>query len=416
MTRPVRRILAGAAVAVAAVLAVGGVTLAVRAATDPYRIQVVLPSALGIQPGSPVQLDGFDAGSVSALAVRDDHAVATVALPRGRAPLHEGTSVRVEWRSLLGEHVLRLQPGPAANAALPNGALIPAGSAQVTLEDVVQALDPPTRARLSSLLIQLRGTLDGHEADLGRTLATAGPAVQALGEVLAALGDDGPAIRGLLTDAQQVTGVLAARRAAVASTVSDLGTLSGAVATRQRQLSAGLTELPDTVAAVRRALDKVPAATDAAVPLLRRLRPAADQLPSVADKLRPVLTDLPGLLEDLRPTLEEAHVLLDRTPPLLDDAHTTVPAFTDATRTLSPAVAFLRPYTPDAMGFLSNWGNFFSNYNPTGHFARALFTVGQTALNNQPPVPPVGGLVDRAPAPGTAGGQPWTDAAGDGPR
>jgi phospholipid/cholesterol/gamma-HCH transport system substrate-binding protein len=122
------------------------------------------------------------------------------------------------------------------------------------------------------------------------------------------------------------------------------------------------------------------------------------------------------VLSELRPTLQAAQVLLTRTPALLDRTHAVLPPVTDATRTLSPAVAFLRPYTPDAVGFLSNWGNFFSNYNTTGHFARALFTAGQTSLNNQPPAPPIGGLVDLTPPPGTAGGQPWTDANGDAPR
>jgi phospholipid/cholesterol/gamma-HCH transport system substrate-binding protein len=412
----VKRFSAFVAVALAAGLAVAGVAAAITAVSGTYRLQVVLPSALGIHSGSPVQIDGFDVGTVSSLATRDDKAIATVALPEAHAPQHAGTVVRVEWRSLLGEHVLALVPGPASGAVLPSGTMIPAGAAQVTLEEVMQALDPPTRARLSSLLVQLDHTLAGRQADLGRTLGTAGPAIEALGEVLRAVDQDGPAIRNLIGDAHQVSAVLASRRVAVSATVQNLGTLSSAVASRQDELGRGLGELPGALDAVRGALDKVPPATDAADLLLARLHPATLRLPSVADNARPVLSQLRPLLADLAPTLRDAAALLRETPRLLDDTHAVLPALTVAVRRASPAVAFLRPYTPDAMGFVSNWGNFFSNYNATGHFARALFTGGQTSLNNQPPGPPLGGVVDLAPAPGTAGGQPWTDARGDAPR
>ncbi|MEJ2889867.1 MlaD family protein [Actinomycetospora aeridis] len=400
-------------------IAAAGVATAATAVAAPYTLQVVMPSALGLTEGTPVEVDGQQAGEIAELAARGDRAIATVEITDDEhvaLPLHAGTVVRVESRSVLGERYLQVEPGPADAAELPDGALIPAGAAQVTLEDVLGALDPPTRARLASTVQQLDGTLRGRERDVNETLRTAGPTVEALGSVLDAVGRDGPAIRELITDAQQVTGVLAERRAAVEGTVRDLGTLTDAVAARQQQLTDGLAELPGALDAARGALDRVPAATDAAVPVLDDLRPAAARLPGVASNLRPVLTDLRSTAAQLRSTLEAADVLLADTPGLLDRTHHTVPQLTEAVRQASPAVAFLRPYSPEIAGFLGNWGNFFSSYDANGHVARALFTAGQTSLNNQPPAPPFGGVVDRSPAPGTSGGEPWTDANGDGAR
>jgi phospholipid/cholesterol/gamma-HCH transport system substrate-binding protein len=317
---------------------------------------------------------------------------------------------------VLGEHHLAVDPGPGGNPQLPSGAMIPAGSSQVVLEDIIEALDPPTRARLSSMLGQLRDTLAGREGDVNATIRTAGPTLDALGAVLDAVGSDGPAIRSLVTDAHHVTETLSQRDAAVASTVQNRATLTDAVARRQDRLSEGLGELPSTLDAAKQALDRVPAATDAAVPLLDDLRPAAARLPGVASNLRPVLEELRPTVAQLRPTLESANALLGDTPELLDRTHATVPALQTAVETSAPAIGFLRPYTPETVGFLANWGSFFSSYDGTGHVARAMFTAGQTSLNNQPPAPPVGGVTDRSPAPGTAGGQPWTDASGDAPR
>ncbi|NMO91477.1 MlaD family protein [Actinomycetospora sp. TBRC 11914] len=420
MAAPSRRVVTVVLGVLAVVVAVAGIVTAVTAATAPYRLQVVMPSALGLTTGTPVQLAGRDAGTITGLDARGDQAIATVELPTGDSdvplPLHAGTVVRVESRSVLGERFLAVDPGPATAAALPDDALIPAGSAQVTLEDVLDALDPATRSHLASTVRELDGTLHGREDDANQMLETAGPTVDALGAVLDAVGDDGPAIRELVTNAHQVTQVLAQRRGAVAGTVRDLGTLTDAVATRQQQLSDGLAELPGALDATRNALDKVPDATDAADPLLDDLRPAADRLPGVAGDLRSVLGQLQPTLAQLKPTLQAANALLGDTPGLLDRTHHTVPQLTEAVQRSAPAVAFLRPYAPETAGFLGNWGNFFSSYDSTGHVARALFTGGQTTLNEQPPAPPVGGVIDRTPAPGAAGGQPWTDANGDAAR
>jgi phospholipid/cholesterol/gamma-HCH transport system substrate-binding protein len=415
-----RRVVTVVLAALAVVIAIAGIATAVTAAATPYRLQVVMPSALGLTTGTPVQLAGRDAGEITGLDARGDQAIATVELPTGDRdvplPLHAGTVVRVESRSVLGERFLQVDPGPANAAALPDNALIPAGASQVTLEDVLDALDPPTRARLTSMIRELDATLHGREDDASQMLRTAGPTVDALGSVLDAVGDDGPAIRELVTNAHQVTQVLAQRQGAVAGTVRDLGTLTDAVAARQQQLSDGLGELPGALDATKNALDKVPDATDAAGPLLDDLRPAADRLPGVSTNLRAVLGELRPTVAQLEPTLEAANTLLGDTPGLLDRTHHTVPQLTEAVQKSAPAVAFLRPYAPETAGFLANWGNFFSSYDSTGHVARALFTAGQTSLNNQPPAPPLGGVIDRSPAPGAAGGEPWTDANGDAAR
>lgn len=400
---------------IGAALIASGIVFTADSRRD-YQLQVVMDSAVGVVNGTPVQVDGLDVGEVTGLAARDDQAIATISLSGGPQPLHAGTTVAVEWRSVLGERYLRLNPGPASNPELPSGALIQAAPNQVTVEDVLQTLDAPTRAHLTSIIPQLRQTLSGHEQSLNDTLRTAGPTMQALGAVLSAVGSDGPAIRALITNASNLTAVLAQRQDRLAGTISDLDQVTATVAAQQRQLSAGLAELPSTLDAAKGALDRVPAAANATIPLLQDLAPAAARLPSVTANLAPVLRDLRPTIAQLRPTLAVADTLLEYTPGLLDNAQATLPGLTQALHSLAPAVTFLRPYTPEIMGAIDNWGDVYSSYTGEGHTSHLLVSYGQTIVNQQPLQNPVGGEVNLAPPPGYSAGKPWTDANGSQPR
>ncbi|MDT7632910.1 MAG: phospholipid/cholesterol/gamma-HCH transport system substrate-binding protein [Pseudonocardiales bacterium] len=409
-----RKLLGFALVAVVALAVVAG--FAVSKLRQGDQLIAVLPNAIGIVEGTPVQLDGFDVGQVTGITTKNNKAILSLVVDKLPEPLRTGTTVTVEWRSLLGERYVQLRPGPTTNPVLPNGAMIEAGSSQVVVEDLLQALDPPTRAHLTSFVQQLNTVMAGHQGDFNQTLQAAGPSVQALGAVLNAVGSDGQAIKTVLANLHQVSAVLAERRGGLSSTVLDLNRLTSTAAVHQQQLSDGLTQLPATLDSAKKALDKVPAATDATVPLLHDLRPAADRLPDVAHNLSPVLRDLQPSLKLLGPTLDAADRLLDRTPDFLDEATDTLPQLRKTVEGAGPALAFLRPYTPEIMGFVSNWGNFFSTYDSVGHFASPMVVTGKTALDNNPNVTIPGERASTQMSPGQLVDQSWTDADGSGPR
>jgi phospholipid/cholesterol/gamma-HCH transport system substrate-binding protein len=381
------------------------------------RLTVVLANAIGIQDGTPVQLRGFDVGEVTEVTARDNKAVVTFEVDKLPEPLRAGTTATVEWRSLLGERYLQLQPGPPGNAVLPDRAMIDTGSEHVVVEDLLEALDAPTRAHLSSMLRQLDTTLDGSQPDVNKTLRAAGPTVQALGAVLNGVGSDGEAIKTLLANLHKVTDVVAARKGQVSSTVLDLNRMTGAAAGHQRELADGLAALPDTLDAAKTALDKVPAATDATIPVLDDLAPAAHRLPSVAGNLNPVLRDLRPSLRLLTPTLESAAKLLGKTPEFLDVATATLPQLRTAVQRSAPAMAFLRPYTPEIAGFATNWGNMSSGYDSNGNYMSVLIvSPGPMSVDDNPGIRTPGMLIRPKVAPGELVGQPWTDPNESGPR
>ncbi|WP_245818890.1 MlaD family protein [Haloechinothrix alba] len=397
---------------VALLLAAGAGLVAFGAKS--YEVQVLMPTADGTFVGGQVVLRGQEVGEITELGTQGDKALITATVDEEHAPLPAGTTARVSWESLLGTRVLELLPGQQKNPALRSGSMIESNIERVELDDVLAMLDEPTRDRVQGLVKQLNQTLQGREKEVGDTLNTAGPAVQAVGEVMRAVGEDGPAIRNLVKRLHAMTSELAPRRSELEQTVQNLGRLTSATAGKQEQLRTALAELPSTVREATTTLDRVPRTVDATVPLLRDLRPAAERLPSVARNLSPVLAELRPTLGDLKPTLASANSLLRYTPGLLDATHATLPGVDDAVTTLQPAVAFLRPYAPELTGWLTNWASVFANQNSSGNIGRILVSLSGTSLNNG--VLPPGMKQDPEPAPGSIAGQPWVDANGDGMR
>ena len=393
---------------------VGGLAAIVDSQSG-YQVQFVMPSAAQLAKGSPVWIDGANAGTISDITVRNGEAVVTAKLSGGYAPLHAGTQTRVDWQSAVGERILTVVPGPTKNAELPDGALVKAESHQAEVDQVLAALDAPTRAKLTSLLGELNSTLSGHEQSISDTIKQAGPVVQALGSVLGAVGQDGPAVRDLVTQLNQMTAITAQHEGQVAGTVKNLTALSQSVAQQQQAISDTLAQLPATLQAANVTLGKVPTASGPTVALLKDLKPATAKLPSVAGRLAPILTDLQPTVADLRPTLESAQQLLAVTPGLLDTTHAVLPQTSSLLSGLSPALSFLRPYTPEGVGMLANWGQAFAPYDGRGHLWAGMLAPGANDLNDDPIRPPTSSD-NFAPAPGHPVGQPWTDATGSGIR
>jgi phospholipid/cholesterol/gamma-HCH transport system substrate-binding protein len=402
------------AAVIVGVLALVGVTTLLTT-TSGYQLKLVVPSAAQLVKGSYVRIKGDDVGNILNLTEQDGRAVVTVSVDSDHAPLHEGTTAKVDWQSVLGERYINIEPGPTSNAAIPSGAMYEAQSSQVEVDQALAALDAPTRAHLDSLIEGLRQTTGGREQDIQRTLNAAGPSVQALGEILSGVGRDGPAIKTLVGELHQMVGGLASRQDQLSGTVSNLTAFTGRVATNSENLAAGLREVPSTLDSARATLDKIPSTTDKVIPMLHDLRPAAERLPSVADNLRPVLKDLRPVSRDLRPTLRGLADLLRYTPRLMDQGHDTFPKLGKTLDRLGPATEFLRPYTPEFIGFLSNFGSAFSDFDSQGHFWSITPVLGASNLHDLPgSIPPIHQA--NAPAPGGSVGQPWTDANGDGVR
>lgn len=395
-------------------LVVAGVWLL---AGQSYTVNVALPSATNIIKGGIVTVNGFKAGKVKDIKAVNGQALLTLDVSRDYAPLHEGTVVTVPFKALLGERYVEIKDGPANAATIPENGTIPGAMPSPTeVDQVLNSLDPPTLANVRTLVNELDATVRGHEGDINASVSAAGPALNALGNVLDAVGTDGPAIRDLVTRLNGMVGTLSDRQQDIRTIVNQFARLSALSASHQAELRQGLRQLPPTLQTARTTLDKVPGVADKAVPLLNDLKDPTHTLISVGHNLKPLFSDLKPTLNDLGPMLSHLDKLLDNTPGLLDSAHDATPDLTETVDYLHKPLDFLRPYTPEAIGWLSNWNSAFSSYDSNGHYFRVYVQGGPTTVIPNPGALPPGVGINPYPMPGQNGGTPWTDAYGSGIR
>jgi phospholipid/cholesterol/gamma-HCH transport system substrate-binding protein len=401
-------------VGVVAALAVG--TTGILAGNDDgYEVDVVIASATNLAPGSGVFVEGHEAGHITGITVDGGRARLTMELDDAFAPLHSGARVGVEWRSLIGERRVVVADGPEKAAEIPEGGMVQGVMPQpMEFDQLLAALDKPTRERLSSMLTRMDHTLNGNEANLHATLREAGPALQEIGSFLRGLGTDGRSIKTLVTELEQMITILARREDEVQTIVDGFSAMSRDMATQQRDISASIERWPGVLRQAKTTLDRVPGTADEVIPLLQDLEPATARLPRVASNLKPVLQDLRPMTRQMRPTLASMERLLGYTPAMLDSAHGMLPGLRRTARNVKPAWDFWRPYTPELAGVITNWNSALGNYDSKGRYVRNFETWGAATLDANPGVMPPGFWSNPTPLPGEQVDQPWTDANGSG--
>lgn len=405
-----RRMLVPVVVGLVAV-SVGGAALA--AGDGDYEVSVVLPNATNLIEGGSVMREGYEAGSIEDIAVEGGRAKVRMTLDDDFGPLHEGAVVTVDWKASLGERLLTVKDGPKEHAEIPSGGMITGKmAAPIEFDQVLASFDPPTRARMNSLIRGLERTLRGSETDVRDTLESAGPALHAIGSVLRGVGTDGAAVRQLATQLNATMSILAERDADIEQIVNALGDTTSATVGQRQQLGEVLRRFPKTLDRADATLRKVPGVADKTVPLLDDLAVATERLPSMAKNLRPVLADLRPASRELRSTLDSMSGLLRHTPGLMDSGLAAAPGIDTAFGGMAPALDFLRPYTPELAGWLTNWASATANYDANGHLGRIFVQTGAEAGNTNPGVASPGVEKRPDPLPGELAGQPWTDAFG----
>jgi ABC-type transporter Mla subunit MlaD len=251
---------------------------------------------------------------------------------KGR-PIHKDATLKIRPRILLeGNFFVDLQPGTPSAPEMAEGETIPIQNTAgpVQFDEVLGTFPGDTRKDLRVLLSELRqGLSDGGAEAINRTYDVTGPAYRGAAVVNEAmLGRNDGDLSGYIAGAAKVAEGLDRNRAQLRALISDLRTTAGAFASRDRQLSAAIAELPRTLRVGQPALS----ALNDALPSLRRftadLRPGVRssgpaleaQVPFVR-QLRALVQDdeLRGLAADLRPTVPSLAALNAATIPLLGE-------------------------------------------------------------------------------------------------
>lgn len=376
--RPGRWLAAGAlALGLLALLLV----LLTRDTSHTYKL--LFDNAGQLVKGDVVRVGGNPAGTVKEITLTDDaKAEITVSVDDDFAPFHGGTSATIRAQSLIGvaNRFVDVQPGPNFNAELDDGAVIASDETTsiVDLDQVFNALDPPTRKGLQRTFKGFADWYGGEEAQANESAKYFSPLVVATTDLVKEVNRDSAALQDLLVNTSAAMGALASRREDLTNLVGNTGATVRALASDTESLSSALEELPP---ALRQGSDTFVA-----------LRPALDDLQTLAVESRPATKDLASFFRELRPVAENSVATfneISRTfdspgpgndlgdalrdlPPLATISETALPRARKALRDSTPIFSFSRPYVPDLVSWLHSFGQAMAPYDANGHYARAM--------------------------------------------
>ena len=329
-------------------------------------------------PGNEVLVAGQRVGSVESIDLTDDNQAAVEV--NMDSPLREGTTAVIRQTSLSGvaNRYVSLTPGPNNSPEIKPGTTI-TGEDTTTPVDIDQLFDifrPRQRAALQKFI---RGNAEIYagKGDLAnRAYKFLNPSLSTSERLFAELSSDSAALSRFLVAGSQTFGALSDRKDDLSSLITTANQTLGAIAARNRDLDRSLAALPDTLREtnttyvnLRSTLDDLDPLVQASYPATKNAAPFLRKLANVSNDSVPVFTKLadvarlPGQNNDLADTLKKLPTVRQRGGGAL-------PAAIRALDVSQDDLTFLRPYTPDILGWLSKFGEASAYFDGNGHYAR----------------------------------------------
>jgi phospholipid/cholesterol/gamma-HCH transport system substrate-binding protein len=351
-----------------------------------------------------VQVGGRRVGSVRDIRLTDDNQAAVkVVVQEPYAPLREGTDATIRLTSLSGiaNRYVALVPAPDNARELPDGATVTMDSTTdvVDLDQVFNTLDERTRGDLSAVIQGFAQQYDGKGREVGQSTKYFNPLLSTSRRLVQQLTEDEGALTRFIVNSSRAVTAIAERRDDLADLVGNANATAAAIGAENAALARALGILPTTLRRgnttfvnLRSTLDDLDVLVDESKPATRRLTPFLREL-------RPLVRDARPVVRDLRRAVHREggdNDLVDATLKLPRLAQVAEPAFRDARGALrrsQPVLEFIRPYTPDLVGWFRDFGQGASNYDANGHFARIQPIFNAFSFTDNP----AGGLLTPIP-------------------
>ena len=384
-SRAITLLVAAVAVVLVAVLLFGGSSNATYVMTFETAGQLV--------KDNDVQVGGRRVGRVSEIALTDNNqANVTIEVEEPYAPLHEGTTAIMRATSLSGvaNRYIALTPGPQNAPLVAEGETIPVDQTTtiVDLDQLFNTLDPPTTNGLAKV-IQGFGTWyrkRGIEARAGAPYLS--PALNSTIGLFEKLNSDQKALEQMVQSTSSVVGTLAAKGPTLTDLVSNANVSLAAIGDENASLAEALDYLPQTLRRgsttfvnLRTTLNSVDQLVAASKPATKNLAPFLADLEPLLVQAKPTITNLaltvnkPGANNDFTSLMKNAPTLNSR-------AQTSFPASIAAINDSLPTLSTGRPYAPDLVGFIRDYGQSTANFDANGHYARGSPAFGAFSYNS----------------------------------
>ena len=202
--------------------------------------------------------------------------------------------------------------------------------------------------------------------------------------------EDEAALTEFLVNSSRAVTTIAERRDDLSQLVGNANATASAIGDENIALARALGLLPTTLRRANTTFVNLRATLDDLDVLVAESKPATKDLAPFLRELRPLVAAARPTIRDLRtavrrPGADNDLVEATRKMPSLQRAAT--PAFRSGRQALEkaqPVLEFARPYTPDFIGWVRDFGQGASNYDANGHFARIQPIFNAFSVRRQP--------------------------------
>ncbi len=324
---------------------------------DRYRVVFETNDVDNMVDRGDVSIAGVKVGNAFLERNPDDRQVRVILeLDEEVAPLHEGVSVRIGVKSLVGASYVDVVDGNGE--ALPEGTTLPASAVQPTasVDDLLNTLDAHSRKALSATLRSLETSTSGSSAATGQLMEGLGMLGREGHTALDAIAAQSEDLKALTRETAIVLNALDSGRGSIAETVRDANRLTRATDGQRAAIEATMRRLPPLLHAARTATSELPRLSRSLAPVARDLKRAGPPLSRALIRLPAASADLRGLLPSLEGVLDSAPPTFKRVPPVATDVSIFLPEVEMTLRDLNPMLSYFEPYGQDLGALFANWG------------------------------------------------------------
>jgi phospholipid/cholesterol/gamma-HCH transport system substrate-binding protein len=365
--------LALAAVAVVVVLMTSGST---------YVLHAQFYDAGQLVSGDLVTLGGHKVGSIGAIKLADN-GLADIELDisdRGITPLRRGTVATIGQLSLTGVANRFVGLTPGGGGPIQSGGTLPVTQTHgvVDLDAVLDSFTPQVRTQLQQILRSGAYLVSSPAAsEFNQATPYFNPALSQTTQLASEIVSDRFALERLLSSTAQITSALAAHNGDLGGAVTNTATALREVASERSALQDAISRAPAVLHQGTKVLADTNGTLKVLNPAVKDLQPVAPRLATLLRRLQPAVQAAIPTIAGVQALVPGAKAALTAFPAVERAAAPAVRSLASALPPITPILAGLRPYLPDAVaGFFNGVGGAGgAAYDANGHYLKSELTA-----------------------------------------
>jgi phospholipid/cholesterol/gamma-HCH transport system substrate-binding protein len=324
-----------------------------------YRMTVAFPRTLALAEQSDVRINGVDVGHVIAIHLGNDGRThATIEISSKDAPIRADMHAILRQKTLLGETYVQLIPqeGGHSGPYLKDGGQLADSQVEpsVTLDDILSAFDPKTRADFKLWQQSIAEGINGRGEQINADFARLEPFAEHANQLLGILSSQEGALTEVIKNTGVVFNAIASRDHELEGLIVNGEHTFSAAAEASQAFAAAFRVLPGFERSSRTALKELDRFASDAAPFLKEFQPAERQLSGLTHAAKPFapqfdkfLTALGPLTAAAKKGLPELKTSLDLTVPVLENLRPVL-------HNLDPFLKYTSEYVPELEAFFAN--------------------------------------------------------------